>query len=176
MWPVSRREAILHFAQNSAETSRSVRVRRPEDLSCDLSEKTRCGFHRTGPTSLQPVRSLKAPDMGTVHTQGCGPLFRWRLLVVAATAVDDLPQRARRHVQARRELLERHPRIMPSEYSGDLRSRQRPGSAINRMSNCLRRTRRLCGKALHLIPAGSIVWTPLHRPRQSRCSFLTFHC
>jgi len=29
---------------------------------------------------------------------------------------------------------------------------------------------------LHLIPAGSIVWTPLRRPRQSRCSFLTFHC
>ena len=89
MWPVSRREAILHFAQNSAETSRSNRVRRPEDLPRDLSEKTRCGFHRTGPTSLQPVRSLKAPDMGTVHTQGCGPLFRWRLLVVAAAAVND---------------------------------------------------------------------------------------
>ena len=108
MWPVSRREAILHFTQNSAETSPNHHQRpNAKHLSRDSLEKTRCGSHRTGPISLQPVRSLQAPDMGAVHTQGYGPLFGWRLLVVAATALDDLPQRAGRHVQARGELLER---------------------------------------------------------------------
>jgi hypothetical protein len=95
---------------------------------------------------------------------------------VVATAVNDVPQRARRHVQARRELLERHPRIMPSEYSGNLRSRQCSGPTVHRMPNCLRWARRLRGKVLQLISAGSIVRTPLRRPRQSRYSFLTFHC
>src|SRR4051794_27846890 len=108
MWPVSRREAILRFTQNTAETSPNHHQHpKAKHRSNDSLEKTQCGSHRTGPISLQPVRSLQAPDMGTVHTQGCGPLFRWRLLVVAATAVNDLPQRARRHVQARREILER---------------------------------------------------------------------
>src|SRR4051812_15974071 len=117
MWPVSRREAILRFTQNTAETSSNHHQRpKAKYLSRDSLERPDAALTAPGQSHTTASLQPEGPDMGTVHTQGCGPLFRWRLLVVAATAVNDLTQCARRHVQARREILERHPRIMPGEY------------------------------------------------------------
>lgn len=53
MWPLSRREAILHFAENSAETRRSRR-----SISC--KQRTILGCNRKYHRCLQPGSSIRS--------------------------------------------------------------------------------------------------------------------
>ena len=125
--------------------------------------------------SLQPVPSLKASNMDAMRTKGYGPFFRRRLLVVAATALDDLPQGAGGHSQARGELFECHARIMPGEYPGDLSPRQCARPPIYRMPNCRTLGGWLDRKALHLVLGDTSAFPPARCTRQSHGSFSKFH-